>query len=416
MTAIKSTELLAQETWPLFERKLRRVRFFQKVKKWFLLSASGALLVWILTALLTSQPSAHKLELKKKPAIQVLDRNMPSADKRAKLRSAPAALIPFSAYTPLQRTVLEGLLPRHAIRTLNATTAQPKNLVLTLRADLALACAQLNIQPLTWSLQSNGYSLSALIDQQTLMIMNLMYGTEVLSEYPADFNNESFYRPAFFPADQFVHIAFYEVGDWIQDPLTVRLNMNRVSDKTRIAPWLISSNSVKNFDGSDLVFNAFDRESPNHFIYRGLNSKYYRSTMLQYRKNLFVADRPATAFNPLFFHDADTLIAITAQAQRLTKLSMYGVVYGSKEIIFKSKGIHSLKRLEPILDPLENELYVLAPTNFHFVFFKVDLQTGEAKQVYQTASVWKGAEFEIRNGQLFYLYKGDLQTVVLEPN
>jgi hypothetical protein len=65
---------------------------------------------------------------------------------------------------------------------------------------------------------------------------------------------------------------------------------------------------------------------------------------------------------------------------------------------------------------LENELYVLAPTNFHFVFFKVDLQTGEAKQVYQTASVWNGAEFEIRNGQLFYLYKGDLQTVVLEPN
>jgi hypothetical protein len=138
--------------------------------------------------------------------------------------------------------------------------------------------------------------------------------------------------------------------------------------------------------------------------------------MLQYHKNLYVADRPATSFNPLLFHHADTLIAITAQAQRITKLSMNGIVYNSKEIIYRSKGMHSLKRLEPILDPVENELYVLAPTNFHFVFFKVDLQTGEAKQVYQTASVWNGAEFEIRNGQLFYLYKGDLQTVVLEPN
>ena len=333
-----------------------------------------------------------------------------------KLTELPFFLQPIDQVTLKQRPVLEERLVWSSLKDFKPLDKSIYNSALILRADLPLACAQLNIQPLTWSLQSNGYSLSALIDQQTLMIMNLMYGTEALSEYPADFNNESFYRPAFFPADQFVHIAFYEVGDWIQDPLTVRLNMNRVSDKTRIAPWLISSNSVKNFDGSDLVFNAFDRESPNHFIYRGLDSKYYRSVMLQYRKNLFVADRPATAFNPLFFHDADTLIAITAQAQRLTKLSMYGVVYGSKEIIFKSKGIHSLKRLEPILDPLENELYVLAPTNFHFVFFKVDLQTGEAKQVYQTASVWKGAEFEIRNGQLFYLYKGDLQTVVLEPN
>jgi hypothetical protein len=276
-----------------------------------------------------------------------------------------------------------------------------------------LACAQLDIQPLTWSLQSNGYSLSALIDEQTLMIMNLMYGTEALPEYPADFNNESFYRPAFFPADQFVHIAFYEVGDWIQDPLTVRLNMNRMSDNVRIAPWLVSSNSVRNIDGTNTIINAFDRVSPGVFLYRGLNPSFYRSSMQQYRKNLFVADRPPTAFNPLLFHRADTLIAVTAQAQRITKLSMYGLVCGAKEITYKSKGIHSLKRLEPMLDPVNNTLYVLAPTNFHFIIYRVDLNSGVAQQVFQTPSVWKGAEFEISAGQLTYNYKGKLITVSL---
>jgi hypothetical protein len=238
-------------------------------------------------------------------------------------------------------------------------------------------------------LQSNGHSLSALIDEQTLMIMNLMYGTEPLAEYPADFNNESFYRPAFFPADQFVHIAFYEVGEWIQDPLTVRLNMNRMSDNVRIAPWLVSSN------------------------YRVLNTSFFRSPMPQYRKNLFVADRPPTAFNPLLFHRDDTLIAVTAQAQRITQLSMYGLVCGSKEITYKSKGIHSFKRLEPMLDPFNNTLYVLAPTNFHFVIYQVDLNSGVAQQVFQTPSVWKGAEFEISAGQLTYNYKGKLITVSL---
>jgi hypothetical protein len=232
------------------------------------------------------------------------------------------------------------------------------------------------------------------------MIMNLMYGSEVLPEYPADFNNESFYRPAFFPADQFVHIAFYEVGDWIQDPLTVRLNMNHINDNIRIAPWLVKSNS--------------ERNSPGVFFYRGVYPSYYRSSIQrQYRKNLFVADRPPTAFNPLLFHRADTLIAVTAQAQRITKLSMYGLVCGSKEITYKSKGIHSLKRLEPMLDPVNNTLYVLAPTNFHFIIYRVDLNSGVAQQVFQTPSVWKGAEFEISAGQLTYNYKGKLITVGL---
>jgi hypothetical protein len=57
------------------------------------------------------------------------------------------------------------------------------------------------------------------------------------------------------------------------------------------------------------------------------------------------------------------------------------------------------------LDPVDNTLYVLAPTNFHFVFFKVDLTTGDATQIYQTASIWKGAEFEIYDGMLHYNYK-----------
>jgi hypothetical protein len=165
--------------------------------------------------------------------------------------------------------------------------------------------------------------------------------------------------------------------------------MNRMSDNVRIAPWLVSSN------------------------YRVLNTSFYRSSMQQYSKNLFVADRPPTAFNPLLFHRADTLIAVTAQAQRITKLSMYGLVCGSKEITYQSKGIHSFKRLEPMLDPVNNTLYVLAPTNFHFVIYQVDLNSGVAQQVFQTPSVWKGAEFEISAGQLTYNYKGKLITVSL---
>jgi hypothetical protein len=66
-----------------------------------------------------------------------------------------------------------------------------------------------------------------------------------------------------------------------------------------------------------------------------------------------------------------------------------------------------------MLDPVNNTLYVLAPTNFHFIIYRVDLNSGVAQQVFQTPSVWKGAEFEISAGQLTYNYKGKLITVSL---
>jgi hypothetical protein len=272
-------------------------------------------------------------------------------------------------------------------------------------ADLQLAFASLNLQPQSWSLQSNGHSLSALLDKSTLLIMNLMYGIETLPAFPSDFGTESLYRPDFFPADQFIHVAFYDVADWIQDPLSAKLSVNRVSNQIPIAPWRTSSNPSHSSAENLLQLTAFVRENPNVFMYRGLDPINESNVRRQYSKNLFIADRPAESFNPLLYHHSDTLIVVSAQAQRITQLSMYGVLFGSKEITFKSKGIHSAKRREPLLDPVDNTLYVLAPTNFHFVFFRVDLTTGEATQIYQTASIWKGAEFEIFDGMLHYNYK-----------
>ena len=279
MTNPKSLEALAKDTWPLFERKLHSVRLQQKVKKWFLWTATGLALVGLLLVLFTNEPAQRKKAIKKTTAIQAPVAINKKAFSHEKLTELALLFKPADQAVFKQHPVLEGYCAWSSLQELRSLTLSKNNSALLYRADLPLACAQLNIQPLTWSLQSNGYSLSALIDEQTLMIMNMMYGTEALPEYPADFNNESFYRPAFFPADQFVHIAFYEVGDWIQDPLTVRLNMNRMSDNIRIAPWLVSSNSVRNIDGTYTMINAFDRVSPGVFLYRGVYPSFYRSSM-----------------------------------------------------------------------------------------------------------------------------------------
>ncbi len=412
---MKDTRLMAEQTWPLFERKWRRKQFWKRWKSKMIFA--GSLLLVIILAFLYRAYSFHQKGIKEhliqpqkeqilKPKIQ----DELQGKTQIKIGSSFATDVMDSLSSPFEPIFFK----------LNSKFQMPflskRQGSIQKNADLQLAFASLNLQPQSWSLQSNEHSLSALLDKNTLLIMNLMYGTETLPAFPSDFGTEAWYRPDFFPADQFIHVAFYDVADWIQDPLSAKLSVNRVSNQIPIAPWRTSSNPSHSSAENLLQFTAFVRENPNVLMYRRLDPLNESNVRRQYSKNLFIADRPAESFNPLLYHHSDTLIVVSAQAQRITQLSMYGVLFGSKEITFRSKGLHSLKRLEPMLDPVDNVLYVLAPTNFHFVFFKVDLQTGEAHQVFQTKSVWQGAEFEIRGGQLLYLYKGDLQKVELNDN
>ena len=401
---MKDTRLMAEQTWPLFERKWRRKQFWKRWKSKMIFA--GSLLLVIILAFLyrtySFDQKGIKERLKQPQKEQILKPKIQDelqGKTQIKIGSSFATDVMDSLSSPFEPLFYK----------LNSKFQMP---ILTnwqgsiqKKADLQLAFAYLNLQPQSWTLQSNEHSLSALLDKNTLLIMNLMYGTETLPAYPSDFGTESWYRPDFFPADQFIHVAFYDVADWIQDPLSVKLSMNRDSNPIPIAPWRTSSNPSHSSAENLLQFTAFDRENPGVFVYRGPNLINQRSLHSQYRKNLFIADRAAESFNPLLYHHSDTLIVVSAQVQRITKLSMYGILFGSKEITFKSKGIHSAKRREPLLDPVDNTLYVLAPTNFHFVFFKVDLTTGDATQIYQTPSIWPGAEFEIYDGILHYIYK-----------
>jgi hypothetical protein len=401
---MKDTRLMAEQTWPLFERKWRRKQFWKRWKSKMIFA--GSLLLVIILAFLYRTYSFHqkglKEHLKQPQKEQILKPKIQDAlqgETQIRIGSSFASDVLDSLSSPFEPLFYK-LNPKfHTSILTNWQGPIHKN------ADLQLAFASLNLQPQSWSLQSNGHSLSALLDKSTLLIMNLMYGIETLPAFPSDFGTESWYRPDFFPADQFIHVAFYDVADWIQDPLSAKLSVNRVSNQIPIAPWRTSSNPSHSSAENLLQLTAFVRENPNVFMYRGLDPINESNVRRQYSKNLFIADRPAESFNPLLYHHSDTLIVVSAQAQRITQLSMYGVLFGSKEITFKSKGIHSAKRREPLLDPVDNTLYVLAPTNFHFVFFKVDLTTGDATQIYQTPSIWKGAEFEIFDGMLHYNYK-----------
>lgn len=411
----KSTHMqeLAAQTWPLFERKWRRMLFWKKWLKMLVFITASAMAVSLgLLLYPTKPPKIEKSEPKSAPhIIDDQPARPPQSQRQIPLPHSGQYHYGFfdSAHTPSPDYLFMRSLQKQTPQLLWTTT----NSGIVKKADLQLALALLNFEPQIWSLQANGHSLAVLIDSKTLMIMNLMYGSEKLPAYPSDLLEESSYRPAFFPADQYIHLAFYDVTDWIQDPLSAQVLINRPNQQTPLAPWRTSSNPNSTAMANLFMINTFDKENPGLFVYRGLDPKYNRSTQMPYRRVIYVADRPAEAFNPILFHRNDTLLVVSAQAQKVTQLSENGVIFKAMEITYKSNGIQSVKRREPLIDPVDNTLYVLAPTNFHFVIYKVDCNSGIAQQVYQTASVWKGAEFEIFAQQLIFNYKGQTQRIQL---
>jgi hypothetical protein len=407
---------LAHDTWPQFEHKMRRVRLFQKLKKLILWSGSGVVLLGILTLLLSREHTERNIETKKMAKIQAVKLPKRPSVHPLKITTEQASNSHFFDSISQHQTIQEAIAAWNTIQTVYPKVAQGQKMTLKHRADLTLACAQLNFQPQTWSLQENGHSLAALLDEHTLLIMNLMYGEEPLLAVPSDFSGDYWYRPSFFPSNMFVQLSFYDVSDWIQDPLSVRITVNRSENPVLLPRRYTRSNSVVIPGTASRVYTAYDRENPGTFFYRTQSMLSPALKKARYHTLIYYADRPAVSFNPYLFHRSDTLVVLSAQAQRMTLLSMNGTVLASKQIEFKGRGLHALKRKEFLYDPVRNEIYIVAPSNFHFIFFKLDLQTGVAQEVYQTPTVWKGAEFEIRDQQLSYLYKEDLIDVLLKPH
>jgi hypothetical protein len=407
---------LAHDTWPQFERKMRRAKRLKRIQKWlpfvtFLLITIFIVRYFTLNDRTKNSEAAlnQKHQILKKVQVHQLVENLDSQRKLRLQQSKVTSVLDFLKVNP-ELIALERL-PNQSIQLFS-----PSSIGSYQSADLTIALAQLNLMPVSWSLQSNAHSLAALLDEHTLLIMNLMYGEEPLLAVPSDFSGDCWYRPSFFPSNMFVQLSFYDVSDWIQDPLSVRITVNRSENPVLLPRRYTRSNSVVIPGTASRVYTAYDRENPGTFFYRTQSMLSPALKKARYHTLIYYADRPAVSFNPYLFHRSDTLVVLSAQAQRMTLLSMNGTVLASKQIEFKGRGLHALKRKEFLYDPVRNEIYIVAPSNFHFIFFKLDLQTGVAQEVYQTPTVWKGAEFEIRDQQLSYLYKEDLIDVLLKSH
>jgi hypothetical protein len=408
MTEAQELRLLVEQSWPGFERKLRRYSRWKKYKKWLGLSlVLSALIFGIYQQHLTAPKSKKSPIIDQVPTI--LGYQDDAHHKNQLNKATPPVVMPLAPEKALKERnyPLESALLLPPLGLSNLTISQQS--IQYQKPDLITAFARLNIAAHCWAIQENDHSFAALIGKESLIILNLMYGNDSLPAFPNLMEAECFYRPTFCAPDYFIHLAQYDVSEWITTPIQARVIRNRITPPQYFYRRATRSNAVSIPGTAHQYMTTNDRENPGTFYYRNFDktkpfgAAYPRSSA-DYFQVFFYADRQ-TKFNALLHHSNDTLMVISDQATRLTRVSMYGSVIDSKEIVFEAKGLKSLKRKEILIDPIRKDFYVISPTNFHFVVFKIDQKTGVAHQVYQTNSVWDGAAFEVIDGVLIFDYK-----------
>lgn len=417
MTEAQELRLLAEQSWPGFERKLRRLARWKKLKKWLGLGLVFSALIFGIYQYHLTHTGSKKIPITDQVPSILWHQDSPHLNNQIN-RAKSTVVLPFvreKAVNKLNYSPESTLfLPPFASSSLRITNQQ----IQYLKPDLITAFARLNIAAHCWSIQDNAHSFAALIGKESLIILNLMYGNDSLPAYPNLNAEECFYRPSFFAADFFIHLAQYDVSQWITTPAQARVIRNRITPPQYLSQRARRSNTVSIPGTAHQYMTTNDRENPGTFYYRNFDktkpfgASYPKSTA-NYFQIFYYTDRQ-TKFNALLQHSNDTLVVVSDQATRLTRISMYGVVIDSKEIIFETKGLKSLKRKELLIDPIRNDCYVVSPTNFHFVFFKINRETGVARQVYQTKNVWDGAAFEVIDGVLIFDYKSKSNQIELD--
>lgn len=417
MTEAQELQLLAEQSWPGFQRKLRRLARWKKFKKWLGLSlVVGTLIIGIYQP---NRPASKSNKNKRKVQIPAVLLHGDNSILNNQLKSETSTVVlPFVLEKALNYPLeSDKFLPPLGLSNLKLSQAHEQQ-IRNQKPDLIAAFAQLNLRAQSWSIQQNEHSLAALVGSESLIIINLMYGSDSLPAYPNLNAEECFYRPLFFAADFFIHLAQYDVSQWITTPVQARVIRNRITPPQYLSQRATRSNAVSIPGTAHQYMTTNDRENPGTFYYRNFDKTKpfgaaYPKSSANYFQVFYYADRQ-TKFNALLQHSNDTLMVVSDQATRLTRISMYGVVIDSKEIIFKAKGLKSLKRKELLIDPIRKDFYVISPTNFHFVVFKIDQKTGIAHQVYQTKSVWDGAAFEVIDGVLIFDYKSKSNQIELD--
>ncbi|MEN9699897.1 MAG: hypothetical protein RLZZ301_1095 [Bacteroidota bacterium] len=408
----------ALATWPIFEYKLRvqkrRVRL-RRAATWLLALAVVLTLVYYWSG----QPV-----VKKKATVI---KNAPKALQKKTNLSTHAA-VQFMPFTPLPippsinssrspRFVnLAALAYKAPITQLDFTqqnTLLPKN-----TADLwvVFLATGLDADQVVWS--SNHQSLSAYLPSNQLLVMQLRGGTNVLPTQIDLSSATGSFRPSDFPIDLFVHYALYDIRPFIQVPPAPRLVSHAVTPPVRMNPKFTSSESYTIYGASPNLRTGviiptssaygqkYDQSVRSHLVYSSqqMESRRYRLQPTQHAVQTMQPVLLSNKLEPNLFYSADTICILLNNATSLLKLSTDGLFYSQKTLEITGRNMQSVKKKRLLFDATQQELYLLCSTNFHFVLYRLEAQSGQLKEVFQSQSIWPDPDFSIENSTLFYTY------------
>lgn len=320
---------------------------------------------------------------------------------------------------PIENTDIEDL-PTDEDRNYTLETYSP---VLENQLDLDTVMKCLGIFYLQSSLSKDRTKFAGITSGHELVIARSMYGSYSLPTSPDTLSMEGGFRPIGMSDNQYVQFAFYDVKQLLFNEAIYR-QIVAINVLPKVAYFMKSNRQGwHNLVNTDMNINVDQRVNPaaqNQFqnMNRIAQQDELKNQMsllkpgreMYVRKGMRVNYKAKIGLlindNFAIYSQPNKVLIVSCDAERVSLVTENGYIEASHAIDVQKPRFFSQKARYTLYDYETERLYLIIETNFAYIWYEVNQQTGNTRYIFKTETIWNQPNWLIENGMLKFTFKG----------
>jgi hypothetical protein len=302
-------------------------------------------------------------------------------------------------------------------------TKNPNPITFMNHVDLDTVMKNLGIFYLQSSTSNHGKAFVGVTSGHELVMAHVMDGSIFFPISPDTLSMQGGFRPIGMSENEYVEYAFYDLRQLLFNEALYRQVLS-INGLPRIAYYMRTSAPGWNNPVNIPVYQDLPQSRTNAQRYQDQNIR--RISGQSNLKNQFPSDKLARPFylrqnvrvnnmakvglligdNFLIKSQGEKVLVVSCDAERVSIVAQNGIIEASHAISIEYPRYFSQKAKYPFYDEESQRLFLIVETNFAYMWFEVNQQTGETRYIFKTETIWNDPKWDIKNGALSYTYKG----------
>ncbi len=110
--------------------------------------------------------------------------------------------------------------------------------------------------------------------------------------------------------------------------------------------------------------------------------------------------------NFAIYSQPNKVLIVSCDAERVSLVTENGYIEASHAINVQKPRFFSQKARYTLYDYETERLYLIIETNFAYIWYEVNQQTGNTRYIFKTETIWNQPNWLIENGMLKFTFKG----------